>query len=177
MGIIEKTATTLVVQYRPWLEWLIGTLFVGGGSWVVASGERVFGGLFVVAGAAIILAFANTVTSRFDRGTNRFTRSLRGVVRRNEKTYPLDEIVSVRVRANSSGSSPSKTYSVVLGLKSREYVPVLSGSTSGKADKEQLAAEIRRFLNITETVQEPPGFGEMLSAILNPRNDHKGSRK
>lgn len=165
--IVEKTSTTLVIRSRPWLEWLVGVLFIAAGSWAAFGGEPVFGGGFVLAGAVIALGFANTVTSRFDRTTGRFTRSMKGPIRRSELAHPLDQIASVRVEAGGgSSSSPSQSYRVVVVLKSRERVPISSGSSSGKTDKEALAAEIRRFLKLSDAAQDPPGFGEMLGGIL-----------
>ena len=170
MAIVEKTPTTLVIQSRPWLEALVGVLFVGAGTWAALGGEPVFGGGFILAGAVIIFGFAVTVTSRFDRTTGRFTRVTRGLVRRSEMTRPLADITAVRLEASGgSANSPSQSHKVVLVFKSRERINVASGSSSGKSDKERLAAEIRHFLALPEPTQEPPGFGEMVDAIINPR--------
>src|SRR5688572_29887756 len=109
MRIIEQTPSTLVLQDRPWLEALVGTLFIAGGLVAFVSDERTFGGGFVVVGAAIVLLFANTVTNRFDRTAGRYTRSVEGLVRRREDAHPLNEIAGVRVET-SAGGNPSRTY-------------------------------------------------------------------
>lgn len=167
MAIVENTPTTLVIQSRPWLESLVGVLFIGAGSWAALGGEPVFGGGFIIAGAVIIFGFAATVTSRFDRATGRFTRVTRGLVRRSEITKPLTDIITVRVDASGgSANSPSQSYKVVLVLKSRERIDIASGASSGKGDKERLAAEIRQFLALPAPTQDPPGFGEMVGAIF-----------
>src|SRR5688572_29050562 len=143
MAIVENSPTTLVIQSRPWLESMVGVLFVGAGTWAALGGEPVFGGGFIIAGAVIIFGFATTVTSRFDRATGRFTRVTRGLVRRGEITKPLADITAVRVDATGgSANSPSQNYKVVLVLKPRERIDLPSGSSSGKGDKERLAAEI-----------------------------------
>ena len=168
MAIVEKTPTTLVIQSRPWLESLVGIMFVGAGTWAALGGEPVFGGGFIIAGAVIIFGFATTVTSRFDRTTGRFTRVTKGLVRHSEIINSLADITAVRVDATGgSANSPSQSYKVVLILTSREVINLASGSSSGKVDKQRLAAEIRQFLDLPEpTHAGPPGFGEMLGAIV-----------
>ena len=165
--ITERSASTLVIEQKPWLEAFVGIAFVAAGAWAFFGGERVFGGGFMLAGAVIIAAFANTVTSRFDRTTGQFTQVKKGLVRRKALTHPLDQIASVRVQAgNSTADSPSQTYRVALVLRSRERVHIGSGASSGKAGKERLAAEIRSFLNLSDAPQQPPSFGEMAGAIF-----------
>jgi len=166
MSIVENTGTTLVIQFKPWLESLVGVLFAAAGAWAFFAGERVFGGGFFVAGAVLILVFANVVTCRFDRTAGRFTRSTRGPVRRSDISHALEEITDVRVQASSSAGSPSKSYRVVLGLQSGARVPIGSGYTSGKADKERLASAIRRFLNLPDVADPPtPGFLDLIKQI------------
>ena len=157
----------LVIHYRPWLEWLVGGLFIVGGLWPMFSGEPLFGGGFVLAGAAIILAVANTVTSRFDLTTKRFSQTTRGLVRHKHLTHPLDDITSVRVAQRSgSANSPSPTYTIVVVLRSGARVHIPSGTSSGKAAKEQLAAEIRRFLNLPDPGELPAlGFRDLFRLI------------
>ena len=177
MAIVEKTATSLIIQSRPLLESLVGAMFVGAGAWAAFGGEPLFGGGFIIAGAVIIIGFANTVTSRFDRAMGRFNRTTKGLIRRSEISKPLADITTVRVDATGgSANSPSQSYKVVLILKSRERIDVASGFTSGKTDKERLAAEIRQFLDLPEPTADPPGFGEMLGALVDaakrpPPND------
>lgn len=176
MPITERTTSALVVEQKPWLEALVGTAFVAAGAWAFFGGERVFGGGFMLAGAVVVGAFANIVTSRFDRGTGRFTQVTKGLVRRKDLSHPLDQIASVRVQAgNSTADSPSQSYRVELVLKSRERVHIGSGASSGKADKERLAAEIRKFLNLNEAAQEPPSFSEMVGAIFDAATQRKKS--
>jgi hypothetical protein len=140
-------------------------LFIVGGAGAFASGERVFGGGFVAAGASIILLFANSVTSRFDRGVGRYTRSLKGLVRRREVALSLSEIVAVRVEAGGT-RNPSRSYRVALVLKSRAVQPIGAGYSSDKTDKERLAVEIRRFLGLPEAPEDGmPGFGEMIKMM------------
>lgn len=170
MAIVEKTPTALVIQYRPWLESIVGALFMGAGTWAALGGEPVFGGGFVIAGAGIVLGFANVVTSRFDRTTGRFTRSTKGLVRRGEIAKSLAEITAVRVHASGgSANSPSQSYRVVLATRSGERIDLPSGLSSARADKERVASEVRRFLDLPDDPGRPPGFGEMVSAIFNPR--------
>ena len=140
----------LVIRHTPWLEWLVGLLFIAGGAWAFAGGERVFGGGFIVAAVVLIVFVAATVTSTFDTGTRRFTRSVKGLVRRSEATHAFDDITAVRVQSVSSGSSPSQSYRVALVLRSGETVPISSGYSSGKPDKERMAAEIRRVVGLPE---------------------------
>lgn len=165
MTITERSSTTLVIQERPWLESLVGTLFIAGGLIAFVSGERAFGGGFIVVGAAIVLLFANTVTCRFDRTAGRYTRSIKGLVRRREDAHLLSDIAGVRVET-SAGGNPSRSYRVALVLKSRAVQPLASAYSSGKDDKEQMAAEIRRFLGLPEASGPGmPGFGEMIDVM------------
>jgi hypothetical protein len=176
--VSDAAPAVIVVRYQPWLERVVGSMFVVAGTWVMFAGELIFGGAFAVAGAAVLLLVANTVTSRFDRGTGRFTRLTKGLVRHTEVSHPLDDIATVGVQSgNGTADSPSKSYSVVVVLKSRERVPVPSATGGGKADKERLAAEIRAFVNISEVPQDPPGFGEMIGGMFDAARAAKSRQK
>ena len=164
----------LVIRHTPWLEWLVGLLLLAGGTWAFAGGERIFGAGFIIAAIVLIVLVAATVTSTFDPLTRRFTRSMKGLVRRNEQIHAFDDIKAVRVQSVSSGSSPSRTYRVVLVLKSGANVPVTSGYSSGQRDKERLAAEIRRALGLPEA-PELADFG-MRDIIELMRGDDKERR-
>jgi hypothetical protein len=168
MRIREHSAGVLVIEDKPWLETLVAVLCVAGGAWAFAGGERALGGGFAIAGAVIILGFANTTTIRFDRGTSRFTRSIKGLIRNRSVTHPLDHVARVEVEASASGS-PSRSYRVSVVLKSRERVPLTWAYSSGRAGKEQLAAAIRRFLNLPpDDGAGMPGFGEMVKLMREP---------
>lgn len=158
--------STLVFESKPWLETIVGVLFFAGGVWALVYGEVIFGGGFIIAGLLLMAVFANVITSTFDKGTGRFTRSLRGLIRRNTISHPLTDITGVRVESTSTTDSPSKSYRVMLVLRSRKRVPIFSGFSSGKADKERQAAEIRRFLNLPDV--EPSkdiSFGDMIKLM------------
>jgi hypothetical protein len=169
MKVVEQTAGKLVLQERPWLVWVVGALFVVAGSWVaLTSGERLFGAAFALTGAVLLLAFANTVTATFDRGVGRFTLSIAGVVRNRETAHPLGEVVSVGVHQSASGR-PSRTYRLVLALSSGARVPLTPMFSSGKADKERLAGEIRQFLGLQEEPDVPiPGFRDLFRLMVDP---------
>lgn len=110
MSATEQTSSDLVTRYTPWLERLVGGLFIIGGLWPFSSGERVFGSGFVLAGARIIIGFAKTVISRFDLATGGFTQVTKGLVRNKRLTHPLAEITGVRVvQSHSSADSPSRS--------------------------------------------------------------------
>ncbi|MDQ3068509.1 MAG: hypothetical protein M3R55_02120 [Acidobacteriota bacterium] len=167
MKVVQQTATTLVMQDKPWFVWLVGALFVAGGLVAFLSGETKFGGGFVIAGVGLILAFANTVTSTFDRGTGRFRRSLTGLLRHSELAHALDDIAGVSVEASASGH-PSRSYRVALELTSRTRVPLTPTYSSGKADKEALATAIREFLKLPAPPPPLPGFTDMVKVMLDP---------
>lgn len=168
MKVLQHTEAALVMQEKPWLVWLVGVLFVAGGLFAFVSNERVFGAGFVIAGAGLILGFANTVTATFDRTAGRFRRSIRGLVRNSEITHPLAEIVAVAVEASATGN-PSRSYRVALTLTSGVRVPLTSSYSSGKGDKEQRAATIRQFLDMRETPEVPmPGFRDMVGMMFDP---------
>jgi hypothetical protein len=163
--ITSQTPTILVIEDRPWLESLVGTLFLAGGLVAVVAGERVFGGGFITVCAAIVLLFANTVTNRFDRTAGRYTRSVKGLVRRHEAAHPLNEIAGVRVERSATGN-PSTSYRVSLVLKSRAVQPLASAYSSGKDEKERIATEIKRFLGLPAGPEAGmPGFGEMIKMM------------
>lgn len=166
MRVVEDTPGRLILQDGPWLVWLVGLLFIGGGLVAFFSNERVFGGGFVLAGVTMILGFANTVTAEFNRTTGRFRRSSRGLLRNQEIGHALNEIVKVDVVASPSGN-PSRAYRIVLTLASGERVPLTSSYSSGKDDKERIAVTVRRFLNLRNPPEKMPGFGEM-AGVLRP---------
>ncbi|HEX6162299.1 MAG TPA: hypothetical protein VFZ31_02960 [Vicinamibacterales bacterium] len=156
----------LVIRHTPWLEWLVGGSFIAGGAWAFAGGERVFGGGFILVAIVLIAVVAVTVTSTFDPATRRFTRSVRGLVRRNDVTHSFDDIQAVRVQAGNSGSTPSQSYRVALVLRSGADLPISAGYSSGKADKERIAAEIRRVLGLPEAPElEPFGIRDMVKLM------------
>lgn len=158
--------TRLVFESKPWLEAFVGVLFLAGGTWALVSGEPVFGGGFIIAGVILIAVFTNIVTSTFDKAAGTFTRSTRGIIRRQSATYPLKDVTRIRLEAGNSAESPSKSHRVVVVLKSGKRVPLLSGFTSGKADKERMASDIRRFLDLPDTPEpDPPGFRDMIKMI------------
>jgi hypothetical protein len=170
MTTIEQASNRLVIQYKPWLAWLVGVLFIVGGLWPMTAGEPLFGGAFVLAGVGIVLGLANTVTSGFDLTTRRFTQSTKGLIRNKELIHPIDEITQVRVvQGNSSANSPSRTYTIVAALRSGARVQIPSHTGGGKAQKEQLAADIRGFLNLAD-MPEPkiPGFGDLFALMRDP---------
>lgn len=166
MKLVHRTEGTLVLRDSPWLVWVVGVAFIGGGLFAFVSNEKLFGGGFVLAGAVLILGFANTVTSEFNRTTGRFRSSTRGILRSSETFLPLADIVDVRVDASASGN-PSRAHRIVLGLKAGKDFPLTSSYSSGKADKERLAAEVREFLDIQEGPRMP-GFREMVGMMFDP---------
>lgn len=167
MRITEQTAGALVIEDRPWLEALVAMLFVAGGGWAFFGGERVLGGGFVLAGMAIGLLFANTITIGFDRRTGRFTRSIKGLVRNDVVAHPLEQISGVDVEAGASGN-PSRSYRVCVLIKDGARVPLTSAYSSGREDKARLAAEVRRFLGLPDPPPGMPGFGEMVKLMREP---------
>lgn len=166
MKVTQQTDGALVVRDSPWLVWLVGVLFIAGGLVAFISNERIFGAGFVLAGTVLILGFANTVTSEFNRTTGRYRRSTRGILRNSETFLSLADIVDVRVDASGSGN-PSRAYRVVLALKGGKDFPLTPSYSSGKADKERLAATVRQFLNLEEGPRMP-GFGEMVGMMFDP---------
>lgn len=167
MKVAEETPGRLILQDSPWLVWLVGVLFIGGGAVAFLSNEKVFGGGFVLVGVTLILAFANTVTAEFDRTTGRFRRLTRGLLRNHEIGHALSEIVAVTVVASASGN-PSRAYRLAVTLASGERVPLTPTYSSGKGDKERMAATVRRFLNLQDAPAKMPGFGEMVGAVFHP---------
>lgn len=168
MTIVEQTAGRLVLRERPWLAWLVGGLFLAAGTGVaIASDERLFGAGFAVAGAVLILAFANTVTATFNRDTGRFTRSVTGLVRNSLAIHSISDITSVGVEASRSGT-PSRAHRLVLTLSSGASVPLTTSYSSGLNDKERTAGVIRQFLGLQAPDAPLPGFGEMIGMLFDP---------
>lgn len=164
---------TLVFRHTPWLEWLVGLAFIGGGVAAFVGGERVFGGGFIAAAAGLILGFANTVTNSFDRGTGRLTCSTKGLLRNREVSYPLGDIRKVYVEASPT-ANPSRRYRVALSLNSGVRVPLTTAYSSGKADKERMASQIRQFLNLPEPPEvSTPGFGEVVGMLFEKRDSDR----
>jgi hypothetical protein len=87
-------------------------------------------------------------------------------------THSFDDITAVRVQSVSSGSSPSQSYRVALVLRSGADVPVSSGYSSGKPDKERMAADIRRVLGLPE-VPELAQIGVRDMVALMRDDDHQ----
>ncbi len=168
MRIVEKTAGRLVLQERPWLVAVVGGLFIVAGiAMAVKTGEAMAGG-FAILGAVLIVAFSNTVTATFDSNVGRFTRRSRGLLRNREATHPLQEIAGASVEASPSGN-PSRSYRVALTLSSGARVPLTTSYSSGKDDKEQVAAAIREFLNLQQAPEvRIPGFGDMFKLMFDP---------
>ena len=171
MRVIRHTSTELMLQERPWLGWIIASLFVLGGAYVaLTSDEVLFGGLFVAAGCAVLLVFAKTVTCTFDRTADRFTREIRGVLGTTQLLHSLGDIAGLRVEEHR-GSKGSRTYRVALVLTSGARIPLTTTYGSGKRPKEATAERVRAFLGLPAGAGAPgpmPGFGELVSMILDP---------
>ena len=167
MSAIERTPAAMVIRHYPWLESFVGALFITAGAWPLLAGERVFGGGFMLAGATLLLLFANVETTRFDRGTASMSRRVRGALRNSETTHAFDQIAGVRVvQVAGSANSPSPRYRAAVTLKGGGAVVVNAGYSAAKADKERLVSEIREFLGLPpDNDPGPPGFGEMIKAM------------
>ncbi len=160
----------LELQEQPWLVWLVGGLFVASGLFVaLRSTDTLFGVAFAVLGSGLVLGFARTVTCTFDLDARRFTRMQTGLFRRRQSENPIDAIVGVRLE-QGHGSHPSQSHRIALVLSSGERVPLTTSYSTGKDDKEQIAAGIREFLNLTDPGDVPlPGFGDMVRMMFDPQ--------
>ena len=148
MKLVEQTGARLVLRQKPWFVWLVGGLFLAAGTAVAMTSEAgVFGVLFAVAGGAFILLFGNTVTVTFDRGAGRFTRAVKGWLRKSEAAHPLADIADVHVETDAAGDAPGACR-VAVTMTSGTCVPLTPLYDGGVRDKEQIAGVIRQFLDL-----------------------------
>src|SRR5205085_10365707 len=103
MKVIQQTPTDLTLREQPWVFWIFGMVFIGGGLYgALTSGQVLFGGLVALIGVLTILIAAQRVTCSFDRSTAQFTLTRQGLLGTKRVQHPLHEIVAVRVQRNSS---------------------------------------------------------------------------
>jgi hypothetical protein len=98
--------------------------------------------VFVLVGIAAI-AFASILTVRVDYARQTLSLHYRSPIRASKKEYQLSEIVFVKVAEDREGEG---MYRIELILQSGEVVPLRSGYTTGKTDKERRAQRIRSAL-------------------------------
>ena len=98
--------------------------------------------VFVLVGVAAI-AFASILTVSVDDAQRTLTLHYRSLVRASKRTYAMSEIDFVNVAEDSEGE---RMYRIELILRSGEVVPLRSGYTTGKRDKERRAERIRSAL-------------------------------
>jgi len=181
---MERPADQLIIRDYPVALWVIGAILTAGGLlwelaflalqpggfWPAGSGLARPGSVFdmIVAGGfwpgavmffigapMALLPSALTVTADRLRGT--LTLRYRSPVLTSMKEYPLAEIASVEVessRSTSHGRS-STTYRLTLVLASGSRVPLRSYYSSGYAEKERKALQLREFLGVTGLNQRP----------------------
>lgn len=174
MKVLRRTERELVLQERPGLVWLVGGLFTIAGLLVAAiSTDKLFGAAFALVGLVLLLAFANYVTSTFDLTAGRFTRTVKGLIRRSEASCLLADIVGLRVEQGLS-SRPSRSYRLALVLRSGDRLPLTTSYSTGRQDKERVAEVIRVFLELNDPGELPlPGFGDMVGLMF----DSQGAQK
>ena len=167
MEVVERSATRLVLRERPWLETIVGALFVIVGTVFFlreTGGDRWFLVLFVAVGLGLLLYVAQVVTCVFDRGQDQLVREARAVLRTSRRSVALSEIERVRVVQRSGSKGP--TYSVELQLTSGKAFPLPSGSSSGREPKQRVAHLVRDFLGLPPDPTadgEPPSFADVMA--------------
>jgi hypothetical protein len=169
MEVVEQSASRLVLRERPWLESVVGTLFVVAGTVFFlreTGSDRWLTLLFIAIGLGLLLYVAQVVTCVFDRGSNQLVREARGVLRSSRRSVVLSEIERVRVVRRNGSKGP--TYSVELGLVSGKPVPLPTGSSSGVEPKQRVARLLREFLQLPPDPTadgDAPSFGEVMSIL------------
>lgn len=148
MRIIERTPDRLVLRESAALVYVIGGIAIAAGIGVAAAaGERAAGIGSVIFGVVIVLAFANAVTAKFDRGTRRVTILTKGPLRNREASHSLDDVTDARVEARAAGNRP-RGYRVTLTQAGGTRIPLTSSYSSSKPRKEQAATAIRELLSL-----------------------------
>jgi hypothetical protein len=100
----------------------------------------IFGGIFSLAGLAIIVFFGQIVTLRFDRATGTVTLRRVGLSGVREGEYPLSDFNDAVVDYSNN------TCRVSLVTKNGDHLPLTSEYSSGARGKEATARKIREFL-------------------------------
>ena len=107
----------------------------------------VFGGLFVVAGLAVVVLFGSVITCSIDKSLGTLVLESNRLGHRSRNEYALRDLYGVAVefhRANRGG----RTYRVALVMQSGDRVPLTAYYSSGLNKKQQTADRICAFLNL-----------------------------
>ena len=171
MNVIHRTPTRLVLQEHPWLEWIVGLVFVVAGGYVaLVEAEPLFGGAFAALGMVALVPFGNTIRCVFDRDAGTFVRETRGPLGSRRIEHALKQITGVRV---TQGGGRGRTFRVELVRAGAERIPLTSAFSSGKQEKEEIAETIRTFLGLPDPGDlSIPRMRDLLEMVVGEAEPH-----
>ena len=151
MKVAGNTFERLVIIDTGWLLRLLGGIFAGIALLVLLVPARpggvgvLFGGLFLLIGASIII-LPRVTTITFDRGLGTVQLDRMGLVLPEEhRTVPLAAITNVKVDGWSD-SDGDRVFRVMLEITGEDPMPFTTYSSSGKAGKQDVADAVRDWL-------------------------------
>ncbi len=155
-GEMDSRDPKMVIRDRPFVNWLLGILFlvvgVSIGRAVVQDASLVKVGLtlaFLAVGVVLLLT-AGTLTITADRVTQTLTLDTRSLLRRSTRGIPFAQIASIDLESNPTVSISTNvpTYRVVATLTNGQTIPFRSAYTSGSAAKMKEIEKLRSFIGV-----------------------------
>lgn len=117
-----------------------------------------FTSLFVVIG--LVMAFSGVrllfTVWIFDRSGGVVVHQINGIGGARVAEYPLDDVFAVDVGSHRSSNSSSRTYRIVLYMRTGDHVPLTKAYTSGYGRKAESARVIQEFLGLEGTSPSDP---------------------
>ena len=163
---------------KPKSMWIVGGLFIAGGSLVFLLDFLVgnpslevllFGSAFFVPGVLIILFGARTLYLNINRNTQQLTMTRKGMINTKIEEISLNNIAKVYLdvaRRRSSSSSSSSTYYVYtarLELIDHRFIRVDEGRN--RQEQYNLAQTIAKMVGRGDVVIDEGKFGESVKAL------------
>ncbi len=154
---MRQNNSQLVIRDVPILQWVLGILFAGGGTFILLDGDQpVFGAIFAAVGLGFLL-FSSVLTISADRMKRILKLDYRSALRHTWKAMSFDEIAGINVERSAS---PRRgfAYRLTVLRKDGQVIPFRSFSSSGWEGKERCADRLREFLGIQDTNRIPAGI-------------------
>ena len=151
MKVAASTFERLVIVDTGWLLRIFGGVFAGIALLVLLVGGHpgvfgvLFGGLFLLIGAAFILV-PRVTTITFDRGLGTVQLDRVGLILPEaRRTVPLSGISNVKVDGWND-SEGTRVFRIILEITGEDPMPFTTYSSSGKAGKQDVADAVREWL-------------------------------
>jgi|SRR3989344_3450226 len=180
MKIIQKTEQSLVLKENKWALFFVGCALIIGGLIALfysLSGASMqpwwYGVMGAIVGSFLIIA-TSVITIIFDKSANMVLVTRKSLLRKNENTYPLDQVSAIElrfdsvVRNNPSSLDTSKNISTSLERPTYVYklVAVLKDGQEFFITTLSTGSSARVSMNISGTIEARAGVQDTIGPTI-----------